>query len=137
MATGFTANNYTEVKSGWLPASFFDEQGIIAIDYYGNNHTPQELDDDLREMARRNGHPIFLEEWGDYWNSQVSVSERTQYLGEVYARLQRMADDGVLAGFNYWGGWDNTTESLLMEDHAGFHLNFRGEILGSVFAGNP
>jgi hypothetical protein len=40
-------------------------------------------------------------------------------------------------GFNYWGGWDNATESVLMEDHAGFHLNFRGEILRGVFAGNP
>ena len=136
MLTGMTANNYSEVMSTWLPQDFFDFQGITAIDYYGISHTPQEIDSDLRKMYAMHGKQIFLQEWGDYWNQNMSQQQRTDYLNQVYAVLQKLVNDDILAGFNYWGGWDNNAEGLLTRDASGFHLNYRGQILANFFAAN-
>ncbi len=132
--TGYTANNYTEVKSGWLGQSLFDQSGIIAIDYYGSTHTPEEMDADLRTMASQHKHPIFLQEWGDYWNIALDQTSRTEYLQRIYTTLQELVADGVLAGFNYWGGWDNSAEGMLTKDDSGFHLNYRGQLLSQLFS---
>jgi hypothetical protein len=135
--TGMTTNNYTEVKSGWLPQSFFDEQGITAIDYYGDTHTPEEMDKDIRQMYAMHKKPIFLQEWSDYWNGGLSEADRTDYLNRIYAVMRKLVDDGVLVGFNYWGGWSDTAESVLTRDGSGFHLNYRGRILQNFFKANP
>jgi len=135
--TGMTTNNYTEVKSGWLPQSFFEAQGITVIDYYGDNHTPEEMDKDIRQMYAMHKKPLFLQEWSDYWNGGLSEADRTDYLKRIYAVMQKLIDDGVLVGFNYWGGWSDTAESVLTQDGSGFHLNYRGRILQNFFKVNP
>ncbi|MDR0534048.1 MAG: hypothetical protein LBH01_08840 [Verrucomicrobiales bacterium] len=130
---GLSANNYTEVKNGWLPQEFFDAQGVIVVDYYGSSRTPEELEADIRQMHARYGKPVFIQEWSDFWHSQTSLPERSAYLRQIYARLQKLANDGILVGFNYWGGWDNTTESIVVENETGFHLNYRGKLLQEFF----
>lgn len=34
--TGHSSNNFSEIKSGWLPPSFFSHAGIVVTDWYGN-----------------------------------------------------------------------------------------------------
>ena len=131
--TGLTTNNYTEVESGWLPQSFFEVQGFTVIDYYGDNHTPEEMDRDIRKIYASRKKPVFIQEWSDYWNSKLPQTERTAYLNRIYETLRKLADDGVLVGFNYWGGWDHTTESVIAEDRDGIHLNDRGLLLQRFF----
>jgi hypothetical protein len=123
--------------STWLPQSLFNATGIIAIDYYGINHSPQEVESDMRKMYTLRGKQIFLQEWGDYWNQNMSQQQRTDYLNQVYAVLQKLANEGILAGFNYWGGWDNNAEGILTKDASGFHLNYRGQVLANLYAANP
>jgi len=130
---GLTTNNYTEVKSGWIPQSLYDAQAFTVIDYYGSNHSPGEMESDIRQMYTMHKKPVFVQEWSDYWNSQLSPSGRTAYLNQIYAILLKLSGEGVLVGFNYWGGWDNTTESVITEDAGGFHLNYRGELLRDFF----
>jgi hypothetical protein len=134
VVTGYSANNYSEVVSGWLPRDFFEAAGITSIDYYGRDHSPQELERDLRAMYSATGKPIFLQEWADYWNSQLAPRERKAYLHQIYSALGRLHRQGMLVGFNYWGGWDNTTESVVQEDERGFSLNERGRLLQAFFA---
>lgn len=135
--TGMTANNYSEVVSGWLPQSLFDVNGIVAIDYYGINHSAAEMEYDIRNMFKTRGKPVFLQEWGDYWNSGMSQTDRAQYLTGVYSVIERLANEGVLAGFNYWGGWDNSAEGVLTRTATGYGLNYRGELLKNLFAKFP
>jgi len=134
--TGFTANNYTEVLSGWLGQSLFDHNQIIAIDYYGQDHTALEMDRDLRAMAARYNHAVFLQEWGDYWNANIDSTARIQYLKDIYTTLNKLVQDGILIGFNYWGGWENNAEGILTQDSGGFHLNSRAQLLAEFFAGH-
>lgn len=138
VTTGMTANNASEAMSGWLPKSISDSAGYVAVDYYGTTHTPQEMDHDLRAMAASAGKPVFLEEWGDYWNAGMDPTARAAYLASMYAEMQTLEKDGVLAGVNYWGGWDNNAEGVLSKsaDGSSFSLNSRGDALKSFFSGN-
>lgn len=135
--TGMTANNYSEVVSGWMPQSLFDVNGVVAVDYYGINHSAAEMENDMRMMARTRGKAVFLQEWGDYWNAGMSQTERTQYLNGIYSVIEKLANEGVLMGFNYWGGWDNNAEGVLTRTSTGYALNYRGELIKNLFAKFP
>lgn len=133
--TGMTANNYTEVKSGWLPRDFFDAQGVIAIDYYGRTRAASELESDIRQMHATYGKPVFIQEWADYWNRGLAWDQRLKYLDEVYAAMHKLAAEGILVGMNYWGGWPGTPESVISRLDRRFTLNERGERLALFFSG--
>jgi hypothetical protein len=140
VAVGFTANNFSEVKSGWLPQSLFSAAGIVSFDHYGITHTPQELESDLRTVfAQRGKLPLFHQEWGDYWNARSPEPARCEYLKSMLNVWCALAAEGKLVGFNYWGGWQNEGEGILVltgtaEDPV-FELNARGKVLASYF--NP
>jgi hypothetical protein len=134
--TGLTANNASEILSGWLPRSLYDSAGYVAVDYYGMTHTPNELDHDIRAMAAATGKKVFIEEWGDYWNQNMDPISRAAYLSQMYAVIQKLSADGILAGFSYWGGWVNNAEGILTQDASGFHLADRGLLLANFFSAN-
>jgi|GEM_PF-7065373 len=131
--TGWTANNYTEVASGWLPNSIFATAGITAIDHYGSSHTVAEMEADIRAIYAQKGKQVFLQEWGDYWNSGMELSARLVYLLDMYSMLQDLSDEGILAGFNYWGGWVNDMEGILANNGGTYGINERGAALASLF----
>jgi hypothetical protein len=133
--TGWTANNYTEAASGWLDNSLFDTAGIISIDHYGGTHTVSEMESNLRDLYEQKHHPIFLQEWGDYWNQKLDLPNRIAYLLDMYGMLEQLSDEGILTGFNYWGGWDNSAEGILKKVGSQYQLNERGIILAGFF--NP
>ncbi len=134
--TGWTANNFSEVKSGWMPASLYSSAGLISVDYYGTKHTPQEMRVDLTAVYQKTHRQIFLQEWSDYWDGNLSIAARQAYLDSMYAVFQQLANKGILAGFNYWGGWSNSVESILDKTPAGYQLNARGLQLADFFAKN-
>lgn len=135
VATGMTANNASEILSGWIPKSLFDTAGYTVVDYYGSNHTPAEMDHDIRAMYEATGKPVFMQEWGDYWDDRTDASSRSGYLASIYAEMRKLESDGILAGVSYWGGWDNAGEGILDRTPAGFTLNSRGSILRNFFSG--
>lgn len=134
--TGMTANNYSEVMSTWLPQNFFDHNGVISIDYYGISHAPEEIESDMRKMYAMRGKPVFLQEWGDYWNSSMPEAERTAYLKRVYEVLQKLVNEGILMGFNYWGGWPNEGEGIITRSGSTYLPNYRGALLSNFYAAN-
>ena len=135
VTTGMTANNASEIISGWIPKSLFDAAGYVAVDYYGSTHTPDEMDREIRAMHASTGKPVFIQEWGDYWNQNADPATRAAYLASMYAEMQKLSNDGVIIGVSYWGGWDNAAEGILSRTPAGFSLNSRGAILQNFFGG--
>ncbi|MBL8031228.1 MAG: fibronectin type III domain-containing protein [Candidatus Doudnabacteria bacterium] len=135
--TGWTAQNFSEVKSGWLPNSLFDAADIVVVDHYGIIHTAAEMENDLRAISTQRGKQVFLQEWGDYWNSGLDAASRKVYLQNMYGVFQKLANEGILAGFNYWGGWDNNAEGILTSTNGVYSINDRGATLAQFFGANP
>lgn len=132
--TGMSANNFSEVKSGWLDQRVYDASGFIVIDHYGVTHTPEEMEADITNAYNKYKKPVFLQEWGDYWNRELGDSKRQIYLQEMYAVFKRLADAKILIGFNYWGGWINNAEGIVEKDGDRYVINSRGLLLADFFA---
>lgn len=114
---------------------------------YKANANADALEIDIRNAYAKTGVPQFLQEWGDYWSTDSSLSSPTRdqtqhetYLTSIYAALQRLVDDGILVGFNYWraiGGHeavygvsgDNT-------DPDNYSRTYEGDVLNTFFAAN-
>jgi hypothetical protein len=111
--TGLTSQNFSEVNSGWLPMSMYAHSGVVTIDHYGSTHTVAEMEANLRYIHGTTGLPLFLQEWSDYWNGSLDTPSRTAYLAEMYNLFGALADEGILIGFNYWGGWPDAGESIV------------------------
>ena len=135
--TGLTAQNYSEVASGWLSTGFLDEVGIVTVDHYGITHLPEEMESDIRKINKMQGMPVFLQEWGDYWHPHLSQSERTEYLKGMYDVFQRLVEEGILIGFNYWGAWGGSQEGILDKVDGVFKINYRGAMLADFFQNLP
>lgn len=131
---GMTANNFSEVGSGWLVPTTYDTSGMIVIDHYGITHTPLEMENNLRAAFNKYHKPIFLQEWGDYWNRTRDEADRKVYLSEMYGVFAKLAQEKILVGFNYWGGWTNDAEGILVETQSGYAVNSRGQMLAEFFA---
>ncbi len=135
--TGWSANNFSEAKSGWLSRSTFDNAGLVVVDHYGITHTPEEMENDLRSLYQRTGQQIFLGEWSDYWDGKLPTATRQAYLDSMYGVFQKLADQGILAGFNYWGGWSGGSgEGILEKTTSGYQLNSQGQRLAQFYANN-
>jgi hypothetical protein len=131
--TGYSANNFSEVASGWLYQSLFDKAKLTSFDYYGSSHTPAEMDSGLRQIYASRGYPLFQQEWADYWDTNLSQADRTTYLRNMYAVWRQLTVEGKLVGFNYWGGWTASmglAESILNGDYS---LNYAGQELAGFF----
>lgn len=112
---------------------------------YKYNATPEAIEIDIRNMYLKTGVPQFLQEWGDYWSKDSGRSSpvRTQlehedYLESMYEAFQRLADDGILIGFNYWRSGFGL-EGLY--NNAGgpsytYTLNYAGQKLKAFFDAN-
>ena len=48
----------------------------------------------------------------------------------MYDVLTKLTNEGILIGFNYWGGWAGTGESILNGD---LTVNEYGKLLGEYF----
>ncbi len=135
--TGLTANNFSEVASGWIPFSVFNTAGLTAVDYYGSTHTPEEMEKAIRSIYTKTHNQIFLEEWSDYWNENFTLSQRQNYLASMYAVFQKLANEKILMGFNYWGGWPGGTGvGILDKTSSGYKLNAQGLELAKFFEYN-
>ncbi len=131
--TGMSANNYSEVASTWLPKTVYASSGYAVVDYYGKTHTPAEMDHDLRMIAKSSGKPVFLQEWGDYWDTSMDQATRSAYLQSMYGEINTLVHDGVVASFNSWTGWSGSAESILTKTSSGYQLNYAGTILSNFF----
>jgi hypothetical protein len=139
-------DNYSEVRSGWIPASHFILMGLACIDYYGgytsSNHVRvQDYIDDIVWVFENKDVPVFWTEWGDLpsaWPAgNQSIDARLNFLNQLYATVtNHLVNTGKLIGFNFWGGWSGQNTSILWDDSGTYRLNARGKALANYYINN-
>lgn len=141
---GLSAQNWTEVNSGWIPSSYFDAVDYLVVDHYGEDgegHTPEQMKEDLRAIATAKGKPVFLQEWGDYWSTDSGRTdpprdqeEHETYLQSMYDAFQELIDEGTLTQFHYWRVI-GAHEAVMADADAGAGFDFQMLYEGVVLQG--
>lgn len=114
---------------------------------YKPNAEPKALEIDIRKTYARTGVPQYLQEWGDYWSTDSGRStpvrnqtEHEEYLQSMYAMFQRLIDDGILVGFQYWRaiGAHEAVYQVAGNDtiEANYSRTYEGDILNDFFNAN-
>jgi hypothetical protein len=144
--TGYTANNWSEVNSGWITSGFFSVPNIVSFDHYGSgaltvkaspNHPPL-MNTDLRNTyTAKSNRPMFHQEWADHWSSSMSRLDRFIYLKKMYHVFKTLADEGKVIGFNYWGAFEGSAEQMITGSAGSYSLAWNGKVLASFFDGKP
>lgn len=134
--TGYTGNNFSEVRSGWIPQSLFDKAKLASWDYYQNYNQNNDFrgatakaDLDAAYSLRGN-YPVVWQEWGPTPDMLANISStagqtingygnvlspnanyaqnREAYIRDFYTNCLLAAyTTGQLQMFNYWGFWDS------------------------------
>jgi hypothetical protein len=142
VVTGFSSNNYSEIRSGYLQQGVFDTGQIVSLDYYGDYNSdgvqPYQYYVDIQAVTQSKGYPAFWQEWGDLQTDNEDYQTRLDYFDAVCAQIAQMVNDGFLIGFNYWGGWAGQNTSILDQNADGTYvLNGQGVILAKYFNPSP
>lgn len=144
---GQTTQNWSEVNSGWIPASLWNAYGIIIVDHYGTDgegHTAAQMKADIRHISQiNNNKKVYIQEWGDYWSTDSShtspirnQAQHEAYLDTMYAAFQELIDEGTLLGFGYWR-YTGGAERLATEPTTNnFTLNYAGLKAKAFFDAN-
>jgi hypothetical protein len=142
--TFMSHNNFSEVRSGWVPASLFSDQNIAGFDYYGQyqgtlyNNVADYITD-IATVCTNTGKSAFWGEWGDLPNAMpafasLNIYDRLNFLQQFYKSIQtNLVDTGKLIGYNYWGGWEGQNTSILIKTGSNYTLNARGKMLQAFF----
>jgi len=134
--TGMTSNNFSEVASGFLSGAFFTDADKAVFDHYGITHTPEEMDEDHRDTYAAKGVQTFHQEWSDIYNGSENPRFRLEFLEKMYKVFTKLAEDGIMYGLNYWGGWlaSTHTEGILLENGDGtYSIDEKGKLLARFF----
>src|SRR3990167_10925280 len=112
---GLSANNGSELLSGWMPQSLFNKTGVIVMDHYLDNRDPEKYALDVQGVKQRYGKPVYIQEWAFNRSSSNEVND-TPVIRAYYAMFKRLVDEGSLYGLGYWGGWSAGGEGILNSD---------------------
>ena len=129
---GMSANNASELLSGWMPKSLSDKYGVVAIDHYVDGDFIK-LEADIRKIAQNYGKKVYLQEGAPH----RFIAPTDQQARAYFDVLKRLDADGILYGFNFWGGWQGTPESLLTKTNGVWALNSQGEALKAWWTSTP
>lgn len=133
VTTGYTANNWTEVSSGWLQSGIFSVPNIVAFDHYGSgSHLPADMDTDLDNTYNAKSRAMFHQEWGNQ-ETHANDAVYRNYLRAMFDVFTKYANNGKMTGFNYWGGWSGNLESLFTGSPGSYTLSVAGEMLRSYY----
>lgn len=121
---GLSANNASELLTGWMPRELPNYAGVAVIDHYYDGD-PVTYESEVRSIAKKYNVPVYVQEGSpDRFNIPTSVQADA-----YYAANKHMADDGVLVGFGSWSGWDSTPESIVDKVNGVYQLNYNGKAL--------
>ena len=146
VVVGHTANNWSEVNSGWIPGEAFTVPNIVAFDHYGSGELsvkaspshPQLMTNDLNNTFTAKGDRLMHhQEWADHWNGSMPRLDRIYYLKAMYNVWKAAAAANKLYGFNYWGAFAGSAEQIIAGSAGSYSLAWNGKILASFFKGDP
>jgi len=125
VTVGLSANNASEVLSGWMPMNIMQKAGYVVVDHYVDGDSAR-LESDLRTMKSRTGLPIYLQESAPH----RMTNPTPEMISSYFKALTRLVEDGVLQKFGSWSGWIGNPESIFNSD---FTLNAHGQALKAFF----
>lgn len=98
---GMTANNFTEVDSGWIQQSVFDKAGVLVVDHYQRD--PIKMYDDIKRIYSKRGKKVFLQEWQNIWDSDFQTNLNNCKI--MYDTFKKLIDEDILISYSDWSGW--------------------------------
>lgn len=126
---GLSANNASELLSGWMPRSLIDYAGTAVVDHYRDGN-PAQYEQEIRAISAKYGKPVYVQEGAPHRFIVPSKAESDAY----YAVNKKLADENILVGFGSWSGWAGAPESIINGD---FTLNDNGLSLKNWWDGSP
>lgn len=131
VSVGLSANNGSELLSGWIDKKLVDYAGAVVVDHYRDNNITL-YETEIRDMAGRYNVPVYVQEGSPSRFNFPSREEADAY----YNVNKKLADEGILVGYGSWSGWTGTNESILIKDPAGkYILNVNGLSLQAWWGG--
>ena len=132
-----------------------EDLNTVAYTQYKGNASPDAMEIDIRNAYAKTGVPQFLQEWVDYWSTNASLSDpvRNQtdheaYLDAMVAAWQRLVDEGILTGYNYWRALDGQESIVALSSGVSlpnnsaltsvdtYSRNYEGDIINDFFNAN-
>jgi len=101
--TGYTANLYKDIMSGWIPYIYgSDVNKVVAIDY-DQEMSPLDLEKGVNDLFNEFREPIFISKFSVPLIS-LSTNDINLKASEYFETFARLRDKGLLVGVNYFDG---------------------------------
>lgn len=127
---GLSANNASELLSGWMPKSLIDYAGYAVIDHYVDGNSSQ-YESDVKAVFQKYGKPVYIQEGAPNRFTKPTRAECDAY----YAVNKKLQTEGILGGFGSWSGWDGRPESIVTKVNGLYQLNDNGLSLQAWWGG--
>lgn len=128
---GLSANNASELLSGWMPRVLSDTYGQVVVDHYRDND-PALYETEIRAIKTKYGKPVYAQEGAP---DRFITPTRTQ-CDAYYAACKRLVDDGSMTGYGSWSGWAGAPESTIAMVNGQYVLNENGKSLQAWWGGS-
>lgn len=136
VTTGLAANNGSEPLNGWLPVDMIKYMKVAVMDHYLDNKDPNVYEADIRKVNQRYGVPVYIQEWA-FNRGASNEAQDTPVIRAYYAMFKKLADEGLLYGLGYWGGWSANGEGIFDKAGDQLVLNWKGKLLAEFFKNAP
>ena len=132
LVLGLSANNASELMSGWMPASLVNYAGVAVIDHYVDGD-PVKFEADVRNIKTKYGKPVYVQEGAPNRFTKPTYDQAKAYFNVC----KKLADEGILSGFGSWSGWAGTPEAIFNYSAGIWSLNEQGQALKEWWASTP
>lgn len=97
---GLSANNASELLSGWMPRVLSDTYNVVVVDHYRDGDAAL-YETEIRSISQKYGKPVYVQEGAPHRFHEPTALQIKEY----FDANKRLEKDGVLVGFGSWGGW--------------------------------
>lgn len=119
--TGMSANNASELFSGWMPAALINYAGVAVVDHYVDGD-PVKYEADIRLIKSKYGKAVYVQEGAPSRFTRPTRAQADAY----YAVNKKLQSEGILADFGSWSGWAGNPESIVDKINNLYQLNDNG-----------
>lgn len=128
---GLSANNASELMSGWMPASLVTYATQAVVDHYRDGD-PALYETEIRNIKNKYGKPVYVQEGAPHRFTKPTRAQADAY----YAVNKKLEEEGILVGFGSWSGWFGAPESIVDKVNGQYVLNDNGESLKAWWIGS-
>lgn len=129
---GLSANNASELLSGWMPRSISDTFSVVVVDHYRDNDIAL-YESEVRAIKNKYAKPVYVQEGAPDRFNRPTRAQADAY----FAVNKKLADEGILSGFGSWSGWAGNPESIVDKVNGLYALNDTGKSLKAWWDNSP